>query len=78
MEIGRGIEGFLDFVESAAAGTALIGGDAFFGKVGVGEGRLELLPEVRLGFRELGEDQDAAAVPGAVVGGGEKGYQFGG
>ena len=67
VEIGRGVEGLFDFVEPSAAGTALIGGDALFGTVGVGEGGFELLAEVRLGFRELGEDQDAAVVPGAVA-----------
>src|ERR1017187_948441 len=66
VKIGRGVEGLLDFVESAAARTTLIRGDAFFGKVGVGEGGLELLAEVGLGFGELGEDQDATVVPGAV------------
>src|SRR5260370_23975411 len=35
-------------------------------KVSVGEWGLELLAQIRLGFRELGEDQNAAAVPCAV------------
>jgi hypothetical protein len=66
VKLGRGVEGFFDLVESATAGTALIGSDAFFGKIGVGEGGLELLAQIRLGFREFRENQDASVVPGTV------------
>src|ERR1039457_3074034 len=60
VEIGRSVEGTLDLVEASAAGATLVGGDALFGAVGVREGGFEPLPEVRLGFRELREDEHAA------------------
>ena len=61
-----GIEGGLDGLPALFADAPVEGHDPLTVAIGTGDGRLELLDQIPLRVRVLGEDQHAAVVPPCV------------